>query len=49
MDKFDGKSTARHIGDVIPVDPIEETSVEEDRRKVVSLLKEALEILEKEQ
>ena len=47
MDKFDGKSTARHTGDVIQVDLIEETSIEENRHKVVSLLKEALEVLEK--
>lgn len=49
MDKFDGKSTARHTGDVIPVDLIEETSIEENRHKVVSLLKEAIEVLEKGQ
>ena len=49
MDKFDGKSTARHTGDVIPVDLIEETSIEENRHKVFSLLKEAIDILEKEQ
>lgn len=49
MDKFDGKSTDRHTGDVIPVDLIEETSIEENRHKVVSLLKEAIEVLEKGQ
>lgn len=43
MDKFDGRSEFRHTGDVIPVDLIEENS-----HKVVSLLKEALEILERE-
>ena len=47
MDKFDGRSEFRHTGDVIPVDLIEETS-EENSHKVVSLLKEALEILERE-
>ena len=45
---FNGNSTARQLGDSVPIAPIEEISVYEDRRKVVSLLKEALEILEKE-
>lgn len=49
MENFNSRSNHRQVGDVIPVDLIEETSVEENRHKVVSLLKEALEVLEKGQ
>ena len=46
--EFNGRSEFRELGDIVPIAPIEEISVYEDRRKVVSLLKEALEILERE-
>lgn len=47
MENFSSRSNHRQVGDIIPVDPMEETSIEENRHKVVSLLKEALEVLEK--
>lgn len=50
MENFNSRSNHRQVGDIIPVDPIDPTSIEEDRiRKARSLLKEALEVLEKEQ
>ena len=51
MYKFDGRSEFRHIGDLIQVMPVESVApVEKDRiSKARALLKEALEILEKEQ
>lgn len=50
MDKFDGKSTARQLGNIVPVDLIEpEFSIDKTSvQKAVVLLKEALEILERE-
>lgn len=48
--EFNGRSEYRELGDIVPVAPIEPTSIEEDGiRKARALLKEALEILEKEQ
>lgn len=48
--EFNGRSEFRELGDIVPVAPIDPTSIEEDRiRKARSLLKEALEVLEKEQ
>lgn len=48
---FNGKSTARQLGDIVPVDLIEpEFSIEKTSvQKAVVLLKEAIELLEKEQ
>lgn len=48
---FNGKSTARQLGDLIQVMPLESVApVEKDRiSKARALLKEALEVLEKEQ
>lgn len=49
MDKFDGRSEFRHTGDLIQVMPMV-APVEKDRiSKAKALLKEALEVLEKEQ
>ena len=48
---FNGKSEFRELGDIVPVDLIEpKFSIEKTNvQKAVALLKEALEVLEKEQ
>lgn len=45
--EFNGRSEFRELGDIIPVDPMEESSVN-NTHKAIALLKEVLELLERE-
>lgn len=47
MDNFNSRSDHRQVGDIIPVDPMEESSVN-NMHKAIALLKEVLELLERE-
>ena len=47
MENFNSISNHRQVGDIIPVDPMEESSVNKTH-KAVALLKEVLELLERE-
>lgn len=47
MDNFNSRSDHRQVGDIISVDSMEESSVN-NTHKAIALLKEALELLERE-